>query len=126
MCRRVEAGERILSHQASDNRDIGRARNLRPSLSVHTRSVNERREDELARLALRCASETSNNNGNRSKSVPKHRDIVEVLEGAYAEGIDEPLADEDTGVDADGDAGLGYKTGIECGQCRDEVGGSKT
>ena len=105
---RVETSERILSHQASDNRDIGRARNLRPALSVHTRAVNESCKDELARLALRCASETSNNNGNRSKSVPEHRDVVEVLEGAYAEGIDETLSKEYGGVDADGLAGCRY------------------
>ena len=126
MCRCVEAGQRILSHQASDNRDIGRARNLRPALSVHTRAVNESCKDELARLALRCASETSNNNGNRSKGVLEHRDVVEVLEGAYAEGIDETLCEEYGSVDADSLAGRGYivRPKRRCG--RDEVGAAET
>ena len=126
MCRRVEAGERILSHQAPDDRDIGRARNLRPALPIHTRSVNERCKDELARLALRCASETSNDDSDRSKSVPKHRDVVEVLEGAYAEGIDESLREEDGGVDADGLAGRGHVVSPEGGCSGDEVGAAET
>ena len=114
MCRGVEARKGILGHQASDDSDIRRTRNLRPALSIHACTIDECRKDELASLALRRASEAGNDNGDRAERRPKDGDIVQGLARAHAEGIDEALREKDGGVDTDGLARCGYVVGTEC------------
>ena len=57
------------------------------------------------------------NDGGRSNTMPVNRDIVDVLQQVHTESVDESLADEDPGVDAERDARRRDEVSVErrCG-----------
>src|SRR6266436_7019878 len=79
--------QRVLSQKNPDYSDICGARPLGPPDAIDTGTIDESLEDELATLVLRSCSEDSNGEGGRSKRMPPHRDIIQVLENVYTEGI---------------------------------------
>ena len=78
----------VLSHKDTDDSDVGRARPLRPPDTIDTGTVDECSEDELAALMLRSCCEDSNHERSRTKRMPPHGNIIQVLENAHAKGVD--------------------------------------
>ena len=81
----------VLSQKNPDNSDVCRARPLGPSDAIDTGTIHESSEDELAALELRSCSKDSNGEGGRAERMPPHRDVVQILEGAHAKGVNRAL-----------------------------------
>jgi hypothetical protein len=81
--------QRVLSHENTDDSNVGRARPLRPpDTTVDTGTVDECSKDELSALELRSSCEDSNDEGSGAKRMPPDGDIIQVLEDAHAKGVD--------------------------------------
>lgn len=74
----------------------------------------------MSGLVRRRGGKDSDDERDRANRVPPYGDVVEILQKVHAEGVDEPLCDEDSGVDPDGRFSGGNEGCVECRERRDE------